>query len=455
MLTLLAFLLGILILVVVHELGHYLVARWCGVMVTRFSIGFGSPIWRWQRDPMSTEFVVARWPLGGYVRMLDEAVDDVPLAMRPLAFNRQSVARRLAIVCAGPVANVLLAVFLYASVQWLGAQRAVPILATPSHHSLAAAAGLSVGDRVLAARTSDRTEPVLVNSWDDLWWQVTQALTDQRRLYLVVRRNAHGVETEVELNLTQLVERELSPSVVEQIGLHAVRWDPVVKSVAPGGPAERAGVMAGDFVLAINDEPVQDVQALRIQIQAAVDGNGRGVEQRWLIQRDGQSVTLDVTPEGVQTESGRQARAGVYLDGSAPTAWMQAGFWDGWAAGAQKTVDVAALSLKAFAKMVVGEASVSQLSGPVGVAKVAGQSAAMGLSAYLQFLAFFSVSLAVINALPIPLLDGGHVMYYLWEWATGRPPSDRWLHLGQRLGMVIIAALMALALSNDLARLLG
>ena len=455
MLTILAFIVGMLLLVTVHEWGHYAVARWCGVAVRRFSIGFGSPLWRWQRDAQSTEFVIARWPLGGYVRMVDEADGDVPDELRPYAFNRQPVSRRMAIVCAGPVANVLLAILLYAAVQWVGSERPLPILPTPVPQSMAAQAGLQSGDHVVRVRRSEAQEWVDVPSMDGLWWEVAQAHSKRARLLLGVKRNTYAAEQSVELDFSQADPNGLDSKAIEDIGLLGVWMPPVVKSTVPNGAAALAGVQEGDWVESINGQSIQDAQHLRQSIAQFAPIDGAPQAQSWVVRRAQSLVRLSVTPKLQETPDGVVSRVGVYLGGEVQTQWVQSGLWEGLIQGYEKTWSVAALSLRTLFMMLVGDASVTQLSGPVTVAKAAGQSAAIGWIQYLQFLGFLSVSLAVINALPIPMLDGGHVMYYLWEMVTGRAASPEWVAHGQKLGMAAIGLLMVVALSNDLTRLIG
>jgi regulator of sigma E protease len=455
MTTLVAFIVGVLILVTVHELGHFSVARWCGVAVRRFSIGFGAPIWRWQRDASSTEFVIARWPLGGYVRMVDEADDDVPDALRPFAFNRQSVGRRLAIVIAGPLANILLAIFLYASVQWLGADKALPILATPVPGSFAERSGLRAGDRVESVRLLEQAVPTSVSVADELWWEISRAVSDREPLILRVSRRDDGTMADITLDFSLMDSSESHQDDLRRLGLSGVWASPTIKRVVEGAAAERAGVRANDLVRSVDGAVVMDAQDLRWKIQSAVMPNGVAKAQLWEVDRQGERVTLNVQPDVADGSDGPVGRAGIILGGAPASVWVQAGVVEGLHWGAAQTWKIAALSFQSLWQMVWGEASAAQLSGPMSVAQAAGQSASLGLTTYLHFLAFFSVSLAVINALPIPVLDGGHVMYYLWEWVTGRAPSPAWLAHSQRVGIALIAALMVVAVSNDFARLWG
>jgi regulator of sigma E protease len=444
-----------LILVTVHEYGHYRAAVACGVAVRRFSVGFGAPVWRWQRDAQSTEFVIARWPLGGYVRMVDEADGDVPAALLPRAFNRQPLRARAFIVAAGPMANAVLAVVLYALVQWLGVEQALPKLATPAAHSLAERANVRAGDVVQWVRLGDDAEPTAMASMEALRWQLAQAVVQGRDVVLGVSPDGGGPLQEIRLGVGALASREPDAATMNQIGLGQVWMAPRLREIVPGGAAERAQLHARDWVLRIDGAQIADVQALRERIRQAVDSQGRAVPQRWEIERAGRRMNLVVTPDVLTEEGAVVGRLGVLLGEAPQTVIVQAGLWDGLVGGTHKAWEVAALSLRTLVHMVWGQASLDNLSGPVSVAQAAGQSASVGLLAYLEFLGFFSVSLAVINVLPIPMLDGGHLMYYLWELVSGRAVSAAWMQRGQRLGVLLLVSLMALALSNDLARLLG
>ncbi len=455
MITFLAFIFGVLTLVTIHELGHFSVARWCGVAVRRFSIGFGVPIWRWQRDASSTEFVIARWPLGGYVRMVDEADGDVPDALLAHAFNRQSVGRRLAIVVAGPLANILLAIVLYSAVQWLGSEKAEPILATPTAGSFAERSGLRAGDHVKSVRLLEQSTPTAIVAVDELWWEIAQALGGKEPLILQVTRLGQVDPTEVILDFSVTERSESSAGELQRLGFTGVWTRPEIKSVVAGSSADRAGLRENDLVLSIDGTAVIDAQELRTRIESAVLPNGEPKSQLWQLERHGARVALTVRPDVVETPEGLVGRAGIVLGGKPSSVWVEASFWDGLTWGAAQTWKIAALSFKTLWQMLWGEASPSQLSGPVSVAQAAGQSASLGLTTYLHFLAFFSVSLAVINALPIPVLDGGHVMYYLWEWVTGHAPSPTWIAHSQRVGLALIATMMVVAVSNDFARLWG
>lgn len=453
MLTLFAFIAALALLITVHEYGHYRVAVACGVKVVRFSIGFGKPLWRYQAAS-GTEFVVAVLPLGGYVRMLDEREGTVPVEDRHRAFNNQSLRKRTAIVAAGPAANLLLAVFLYALVAWTGVESPRPVISQPPAGSLADQAGLQAGESVLGTQTATGTlRPVA--SFDDLRWQLTRAALDGQDLMLHVS-DAPGQPTrEVWLNLSALPIRDADAQLFERIGL-AFPWSaPEVGRLLPGGAAESAGLMAGDRVLSVNDSPVLDGQQLRALIRAAVNESGQTTLQRWVVDRQGQIREIEVLPVAERVGDAWVGRVGAYI-GAAPemvtvTSGPVEGLWN----GVVRTWEVSALTLRMLWRMLTGEASLKNLSGPITIADYAGQSASLGLTSYLLFLALISVSLGVLNLLPLPVLDGGHLMYYLWEAVTGKPVPDVWMDRLQRGGMVLLLGLMSLAVFNDVARLLG
>ena len=455
MITLLAFILAVGGLIVIHEYGHYRVAVACGVKVLRFSIGFGKPLLRWQRHPDATEFVLCALPLGGYVRMLDEREGPVPADQQHLAFNRQRLRNRALIVVAGPMANLLTAVVLYSAVAWMGQAQSVAQLSSPPAASLAQEAGLRSGQWVQQVAVGE--EPAqAVASFGDLRWALTQAALNGHDLRLWVGSSPSATAQEILLPLASLQAREADARLFERIGIEAPWSEPVIGSLVAGGAGDQAGLREGDRVLSVNDSPVRDAQDLRQRIRR-VDAGGATVNapQRWRVERAGVTMTLSVTPEVDNTVVPPRGRIQAYIGAPSQTVWVSHGLWSGLVRGLERTWDVSWMSLQMFGRMLIGEASLKNLSGPLTIADYAGQSAILGLSAYLVFVALVSVSLGVLNLLPLPMLDGGHLMYYLWEAVTGRAVSMAWLERLQRMGVLALLALMSVALFNDVAQLLG
>ena len=451
--TVLAFLVTLAILVVIHEYGHYRVAVACGVKVLRFSVGFGRVLWRRQRGPDATEFVLSALPLGGYVRMLDEREGPVAPDELPRAFNRQPLLRRAAIVAAGPAANLLLAVLLFALVQWIGTQEPKAVLSAPTSGSLAEQAGLRAGDWVRAV-SRDGQHWSELRSMNDLRWHVTQAVLDGQALQLSVGGAVgHGTRSAT-LDLPRLGTRDVSATLLRDIGLGAPYSEPILGEVQAGGPAARAGLRSGDRVLAVDGRALADAQAVREQIRQSVRGDA-GVPMRWRIERDGHVLELDVLPRVHEDNGKRIGRVDAFIGRPVETVTVQRGAWEGLQLGVERTWELSVLTLRMLGRMLIGEASLRNLSGPLTIADYAGQSAQQGLGYYLGFLALVSVSLGVLNLLPLPMLDGGHLMYYLFEGLTGRPVSELWLGRLQRGGIAVLLALMSVALFNDVARLLG
>jgi regulator of sigma E protease len=458
MLTIVAFIVALGLLIAVHEYGHYRVAVACNVKVLRFSIGFGKVLYRWQprrpRPGQDTEFVIGAFPLGGYVKMLDEREGDVPAAERHRAFNTQPLKARTAIVAAGPVANLLLAIVLYAAVNWIGLEEPEPVLGSPVAGSIAAQAGLKGGERVAsAALQGDDLEPV--RSFEELRWLLTTAALDGRDLRMVLEREGGSRGGELVLPLSRLDTRDADAQLLRKVGLVSPWSPPVLGEVMAGGAGDRAGLRKGDLVVRVNGQPVGDAQQLRDLIRAQVQG-GRALASSWDLERGGQRLQLAVTPDVVADGKNLpMGRISAYVGAPPAMVTVRYGPLDGLWKGVVRTWDVSALTLRMMGRMLVGEASVKNLSGPLTIADYAGKSASLGLTQYLLFLALISVSLGVLNLLPLPVLDGGHLMYYLWEAITGRSVSDAWMERLQRGGVAVLLVMMSIALFNDVARLFG
>ena len=451
--TVLAFLLTLAVLIVVHEYGHYRVAVACGVKVLRFSIGFGRVVWRHQKSPAHTEFVLSALPLGGYVRMLDEREGPVSAAELGQAFNRKPLRQRAAIVAAGPAANLLLAVLLYAGSHWIGIEETKALLSAPLAGSLAERAGMRTGDWVQQWQDADG-QWVAVRSLNDLRWQMTQHLLDGQPLQLQVSNAAGRGLRQVRLGLDELGVQEMDASVVKRIGLGGAFSEPVLGEVKPAGPAASAGLRSGDRVLKVDGQAISDAQALRERIRAAVRDN-QAQAMAWQVERGERLVDVTLMPRVVREGDKGVGRIDAFVGKSPALVKVQLGLFEGLSQGVSRTWEVSALTVRMMGRMLIGQASLRNLSGPLTIADVAGQSAQQGLAYYLGFLALVSVSLGVLNLLPLPMLDGGHLMYYLFEGLTGRPVSDLWLARLQRGGIAVLLLMMSVALFNDVARLLG
>jgi len=452
MLTILAFIVALGLLIAVHEYGHYRVAVACGVKVLRFSVGFGKTVYRWQpkkqKPGQDTEFVIGAFPLGGYVKMLDEREGPVAPEERHLAFNTQPLKARAAIVAAGPAANLLLAVLLYAAVNWYGLEEPKAVLASPIAGSLAEHAGLRSGDVVKEAGfEGDALEPV--RSFEDMRWLLTRGALDQRDVRLTVAAAARS--REVVLPLSGLDAHVVDANLFRKVGILAPWTRPVVGEVVAGGAAQKGGLLPGDLVMKIDQAPVSDGQQVYDLVRRSAAG-GKVIEQTWLVSRGGQEVPLRITPALVRDGTATFGRIGAVVQQPPEMLTVRYGFGEGLWKGVVRTWEMSEITLRMIGRMLIGQASLKNLSGPITIAEYAGKSASVGLTQYLLFLAVISVSLGVLNLLPVPVLDGGHLMYYLWEAVTGKGVSDAWMERLQRGGVAVLLVMMSIALFNDVSR---
>jgi len=466
--TVLAFLLALGLLVTVHEYAHYRVAVACGIKVLTFSVGFGKPLLRWKsRRPhpgQDTEFVIGLIPLGGYVRMLDASDEDVPAHWLAHAFHRQSLRVRSAVVAAGPLANLILAVLLYAVVFFMGQPETKAVVSTPLAGSMAQAAGVKSGDQIVRTGLS---EDVLddVRSFEDLRWWLLNLPDDTAQIWWEIQ--SPGVSGKQLINLTLPTKNPdaLDASVASanpssaflmdltRLGIQGAWTAPVMGELQAGKPAQQAGLARGDVVLRVDGKTISDAAQLRQMVRAS-GADKEPVPQVWEVQRRQHGVLLiEVTPERIREADTYFGRIGAHIGGAPASVWVQSDVSQSLLRAVEKTWDMSALTLRLLAKMVVGEAEWHHLSGPLTMADYAGRSASLGLSAYLVYLAALSVSLGVFNLLPLPMLDGGHLMYYLYEAFTGRAPSQKWLDVMQRLGLAVLLGLMAVSFFNDVVRL--
>ena len=436
------------VLIVVHELGHFLVARWCGVKVLRFSIGFGRILWQRKLGRDGTEWAISVFPLGGYVKMLDEREGEVAEAELHRAFNRQSVGKRSLIVAAGPLANFALAIFLYWAVFMLGSNELLPILGTPPDGSPAATAAITNGEQV---RSVDG-QPVA--TWNDLRWLLLEKAVGHETVEMELI-NERGEIAFRRLALHNVVEQGWEGDALDHLGIRFFRPNvpPVIGQVFKGGSAATAGLMTGDRIVVVDGRPVDFWLDF---VSAVRESPGRSLHLE--VRRGDETLGFDIVPESVAERGRAVGKIGVAVKevpGSRREVrtFIRHGFVESGRLAVAETWNKAVFSLVMMGKMLVGEVSWKNLSGPVTIADYAGQSARLGLDYYLKFMALVSISLGVLNLLPIPVLDGGHLLYHMIEVVRRRPLSERSMEVAQQVGMSVLVALMAFAFFNDIARL--
>jgi len=444
------FVIAIGVLVTVHEFGHFWVARRLGVKVLRFSVGFGRPLLTWRRKNDPTEYVLAAIPLGGYVQMLDEREGPVDEHELDQAFNHKPLLSRCAVVVAGPLFNFLFAIVAYALVFMIGINGMKPIVGPVTPGSLAAQGGFQTMD--IIQRVGNTETP----TWNGVFLQLLAASLDMQQVTVVVH-DEQGIERQRRLafqSLPAAVDRE---NLMDMIGFRPYRpiLPAVIGQIEAGGAADRAGLRAGDRVIAWDGQAVESWQGW-VQLIRDHPEQIRAV----IVDRDGQELTLPLQAVRVQTPDGDIGRIGAGVE-------VPPDFGDGMLTtirysplralllGINKTVDMSWLTLRMLGHMISGSVSASNISGPISIAQYAGYSAGIGLVAFLGYLALISISLGVLNLLPVPILDGGHLLYYLVEFVKGSPVSEQTMMLGQRIGIALLLGVMVLAFYNDLVRLLG
>ena len=440
-----AFILALGILVAVHEWGHFYVARKCGVQVERFSIGFGKPIWR-RQGKSGTEYVIAMIPLGGYVRMLDGRIDDVPPELEEKAFNHKPVLQRMAIIAAGPGVNFIFAFFALWLMYLVGLETVKPVVKAVEDNSIAEIAGVKAGDEIISIdgrRTPD---------WEAVNLEMVSNIGGENTVVTV--RNASNSEKEVTFNLTTWNFDPDIESPLSSLGLTPFRPDPTltVGFVGEGSAAQEAGLLPGDKITALNGDELSSWNGL---VDVIVDNPGETISLA--IERDGQQRTLRATIARRDTAQGQSGYLGVsptfepWPEGYVFT--HQYGIIEAIGIALDKTWRLMTLSVEMIGKLLTGDVSVKNLSGPISIAQGAGTSAGYGLAYFLSFLALISVNLGIINLLPLPMLDGGHLMFFIVEWITGKPVPEAVQEWGYRIGGVLLFMIMGIAIFNDIARI--
>jgi regulator of sigma E protease len=448
--TIIAFIVALGVLIVFHEFGHYLVARWYGVRVLRFSVGFGRPLYRKRLGIDQTEWVISAFPLGGYVKMLDEQEGKVAPEDLSRAFNRKPVANRFAIVAAGPVANFLLAILLYWVLFISGVTGMKPVLGPVVPATPAAFASFREGDTI--TRIGDEA----VSTWQDARWLLLAQAMEKAPSVSVHTISPSGESALRRLDLSQMEGDDLEGDFLAKIGLNSYQppLDPVVGMLVAGGAGERGGLRVGDEIIAVNGKKITLWEELVLDIR-----KNPGKPLKFEILRGGATVPLEIVPDAASESSDKVGKLGIgpQIDqGELDKLMVRISYPPlvAMAKAIRKTWETSLFTLQMLWKMVAGEVSWKNISGPITIADYAGKSAQLGFASYLAFLALISISLGVLNLLPIPLLDGGHLMYYLIEIVKGAPLSVKAMETGQQVGMALLFALMVCAIYNDVARLI-
>ncbi len=440
--TIVAFIVALGILVSVHEFGHFWVARRLGVKVLRFSVGFGKPFWRYQANENSTEYVLAAIPLGGYVKMLDEREGEVAPEERHLAFNTQSVYKRIAIVAAGPIFNFLLAILLYFIVASLGINDFKPIIGELKQGSIAEKSGLQYEDKILSVNNKS------VISWSQARVALIDEALDADQIQLEVERNKTALPITLDLDGQKLLKD--NQDVVDSLGINIYMpksLKPQVGELVKGMPAEQAGLKIGDLVLSVDGQPIN---SWKEWVEYVQERPNQAIAIQ--IQRQASQLDLTIKPNEKKVESGTIGFVGMGVQ-SPVKQLVQYPFVDAIQYSVAKTWDMSVLLLKMIGKLIVGDVSHKNISGPLSIAEYAGKTASINYKYYIDFIAVISISLGVLNLLPIPMLDGGHLAYFATEIVTGKQPSEKVQLILQQFGMIILVMIMVLAFTNDITRL--
>ena len=459
LISILSFIVAVSIIVTVHEFGHFIVARLLGVRVLRFSVGFGRPLLRYFSPKSGVEYVLAALPLGGYVKMLDEREGEVTQEERPFAFNQQSVSTRFAIVAAGPVFNFIFAIVAYLCMYLVGVQGMKPEIGQIDIDSPAYEAGLLAGDEFL--QINDKH----VSTWEDTnIYLIDEAL--KTGVVQILKRSSENEVSDVMLDLSDTKALLGEGNILDKIGVQPwrVELEPILGELVDEGAAQRQGLQTADHIITANGDVVKNwshwVEIIRSHPQQEID---------LLILRDSKEIGLQLVPDAISDGDQEIGRIGAGPWVSQDQAEqrrlreeiekhqviVQYGFGKSFVKGMVKTLDMTVLTVKLLGRLVIGEASLKNISGPISIAEYAGISAQLGLATFLSTLAIISISIGILNLLPIPILDGGHLMYYLVEIVKGSPVSEIAQMYGQKIGIFLLAGLMTLAFYNDFQRLFG